>query len=227
MEFTRRGSLFEPHEHSFYGGRSSINLDGSHRERNDSKNQKTCTLVEKDSIIDAMKRIITILAIALSTVCGLADQERDAKIQKVYAMGVKYMKAGDYANAEKYLNAVVRADPKHGHARSALDQLKSARKKASASTLQRALQKVTLEQIELEELSVSEAIEALKAHVDNRNGEQPAPNFIIKDPGGKLSGKTVSLNLQNIPAETALNYILSLAGAQPKYTQYMVEIHPL
>jgi len=161
-------------------------------------------------------RIITIILITslLGLAYGEAPKTKQEKINLAYNVGMQAMQEGDFAKAEKYLKAVVKASPSHGNAKYGLLQLKQARSTAKNTKSKDRFNGVTIPKVEFEDLPFAEAIDAFRLLTDNANGERGAPNISIIDPNNKLEKKTVTVTLENVPANAVLNYLTDSAGAQ-------------
>ena len=173
-----------------------------------------------------MKTIITSVFI-MSLSFAMAQQPQavtNTQItpQALYQRGVMAMNRGDVVAAEKDLRAVLQAQPQNPHAKYALNQLLANREKIAARYRENMMKETKLEKVEYSDASVTECLESLTELVKNATQQKFSPNFVVKDPGGKLSSRTVSLNLSGVPAHMVLQYIASSAQCKVVYEQHAI-----
>jgi hypothetical protein len=175
-----------------------------------------------------MKTIVTSL-ILMSASSLLAQQPQavtnpQVSPQALYERGVMAMNRGDVANAEKDLRAALRANPQHPHAKYVLNQLMTNRDKIAARYRENMMKSTTVAKVEYSDASVSECLESLNKLVEEATKQKFTPNFILKDPTGKLKSKTVTLTLANIPASQVLQYIGSSANCKITYEEHAIVV---
>ncbi|MCU0796478.1 MAG: hypothetical protein MUF31_11135 [Akkermansiaceae bacterium] len=174
-----------------------------------------------------MKTTHLLAILALTITPALADKADDA-----YRKGMRAIAAGDVTAARSAFNEALKLRPNHPYARYQLSQLDqdtgqiTARKKASE------LAAVRLPNVDLKDVPLSDAIIALNQMVEEASAKQYGkdkaltPNFNIQDPKGELGKKEVTLQLKNVPAKTALDYILQQAGARVRFDEFATVIVP-
>lgn len=172
--------------------------------------------------------IITLLVFIGTSFADLSPQQKlEKRIAATYAAAVKAKKQGDLDTAEKYLNAVVKASPTHGNALFTLKQIRDERELAKNTKSAGSVNGVTIKEIAMDGVQFKEAIEMLSEIIDDSNGENVgAPNFVIVDPEKKLDDKTVSLQLNNVPAKNVFKYCLDAASATAAYGEFVITIRP-
>jgi len=74
--------------------------------------------------------------------------------------------------------------------------------------------------VEFSEVTLEEAVEGLRALSKVTTDGKIVPNIIIKDPA--LAGKTLSLNLRNLPLTEAIQYLAEMTGARATYDKHAV-----
>lgn len=176
-----------------------------------------------------MKRLKATLLVGLSlATCAHADkhQERANKIAAHYNAGVIAVKRGDSTKAKSSFQEVLRLQPGHGPARHQLNRLTLNISQVLEKQRVAQFKTTRLEQIDLKDASLQEALEGLNFLSGKATKNKFAPNFVIQDPAGKLSNKTVSLNMRNIPLAAALKYVLDQAGAKARYDKHATVITP-
>ena len=176
-----------------------------------------------------MKRLKATLLVGLSlATCAHADknQERANKIAAHYNAGVTAVKRGDSAKAKSAFHEVLRLQPGHGPARNQLNKLHLNIGQVLENQRIAKFKTTKLGQIDLKDASLQEALEALNFLSGKATKDKFSPNFIVQDPAGKLTKKTVSLNMRNIPLSAALKYVLDQTGARVRYDEHATVIRP-
>jgi len=171
----------------------------------------------------------TILSLLLMSTLGMAQQNQavsnpQVSPQALYNRGVLAMNRGDVVNAEKDLRAVLQAQPQHPHARYALNQLLLNRSKFAARDRENKMKQTIIAKVEYSDASVAECMESLTIQVKAATEQKFSPNFILKDPMGRLKDKTITLQLANIPASQVLQYIATTAQCKIVYEEHAIVI---
>lgn len=142
----------------------------------------------------------------------------------LYERGLIAMNQGDVISAERDLRAVLQAEPQHPHAKFALNQLVLNRDKIAARYRENMMKQTKVTKVEYSDATVSECLDSLNELVKQATGQKFTPNFIIKDPAGKLKSRNVTLNLANIPAAQILQYIASSAQCKVMYEEHAIVV---
>jgi hypothetical protein len=173
-----------------------------------------------------MKTILaSILLLSASSLLAQQGQTvNDAKstVQSHYTAGVLAVNRGDVTKAEKEFRAVLQLEPQNPHARFQLSQLMLNRTKIAATHRQLSMRQTVIADVDYVDATVSESLETLTVQVKKATKDKFAPNFIIKDPQGKLKDKTVTLKLANIPASQVIEYIASSTGCKITYEEHAI-----
>jgi hypothetical protein len=175
-----------------------------------------------------MKTIIA--SILLTSIASVTAQDSKpvstTQIQPkgLYERGLIAMNRGDVAAAEKNFRAVLQAQPEHPHARYALNKLLLNREKYAAVYRENMMKQTKIAKVEYSDAAVSECLESLTEQIKEATGQKFSPNFIIKDPAGKLKLNHVSLSLSNIPASQVLQYIASSAQCKIIYEEHAIVV---
>lgn len=169
--------------------------------------------------------------IALATTLGVHAQtptpaKPPTSAEALYRQGIAAEKAGDPAAARKAYTEALRAQPQHPHARYRLEQLKLTAPKIAAKGYEARIGSVVVPELKLDNASLGESLDALAAIIRKQSADQVSPNFIVQDPGQRLQGAKISLNLKNLPAKAALQYLLDQAGAKANYDEHAVVVTP-
>jgi hypothetical protein len=171
----------------------------------------------------------TILSLLLMSTLGMAQQNQavsntQVSPQALYNRGVLAMNRGDVVNAEKDLRAVLQAQPQHPHARYALNQLLLNRSKFAARDRENKMKQTIIAKVEYSDASVTECMESLTIQIKAATEQKFSPNFILKDPMGRLKDKSITLQLANIPASQVLQYIATTAQCKIVYEEHAIVI---
>ena len=145
-------------------------------------------------------------------------------VAATYTRGVLAMNRGEVAEAEKAFRAVLQVQPQHPHARYQLSQLMMNRDKLAAVQRENVMKQTIIAQIDFADASVSECLDSLTIMVKEATQQKFQPNFIIKDPQGKLNGKNVTLKLSKIPASQTLQYIAASTSCKVTYEEHAIII---
>jgi hypothetical protein len=90
--------------------------------------------------------------------------------------------------------------------------------KPEASALKRDYAGVTIPKIEMEEVTLTEALAGLRLLSKNASAGKVSPNVIVK--GADLGTKKLSLSLSNVPLSEALEYLAQLTGSKVSYEKH-------
>lgn len=173
-------------------------------------------------------KLRTMVACALTALILPLQAEENAavKAEKYYQHGVAAVKRGDATTARRSFGAALRLDPGHANARYQLMQLKGSEGKLAGRAREIQLGKVTLPEVQFEDASLAEVLEALDMLVRKQTKDQFSPNFVIQDSSGELAEKKVNIRLRNVPAKVILQYALDQARALARYDAHAVLIRP-
>ena len=174
-----------------------------------------------------MKRSIIIAALALFSSLPLLGNEADA----AYKRGMAAVARGDVNAARAAFKQTLEINPKHAYARFQLGKLNGNRGDLIAKARSNQLASIRIPEISLESVTLSEALQALGALVDEQVAKaEPksdfSPNFMIRDPKKELGEREVSLRLKNVPAKVAFDYLLEQAGATVRYDEHATVVSP-
>jgi hypothetical protein len=140
-------------------------------------------------------------------------------LNAVYQQGRAAFYQGDFTTAQQLLSRVAAANPKHPDTVRMLAYIR-ANHRAPDNTLKTQYATVILPKVEMSDVTLTEAIEGLRALSKNASGGKVVPNVIVK--GEELAQRKLSLSLSNIPLTEALNYVTQLAGAKASYDKHAV-----
>ena len=139
-------------------------------------------------------------------------------LNAIYQKGREAFHKGDFVTARAFLTQVAAANPSHPHTQNMLRYINAHAKQES--TLKRDYAAVTLPKIDMQEVTLQEAVTGLRVMAKNASQGKVSPNVIIK--GTALAEKKLSLNLANVPLTEAIEYLAQLSGAKATYDKHAV-----
>lgn len=170
-----------------------------------------------------MKTLIALTVIAFGCIPASA-QSAGQKAEAYYQKGLAAEKGGDPETALASYNAALELFPGHANARYRAGQVKINAATIKSGATEAKIGSVLIPAFQIEDATVSEAIELLSLLMDKETDGKIAPNFIIEDPKQKLAGTRISMQLKNIPVKAILDYIHSQANTKARYDEHAVVI---
>lgn len=170
--------------------------------------------------------IVVALTLGVCASSAETSDTREEKARSLYQQGISAMNDGKYDLAKMSFREVLRIYPTHPQAKRHLLHLNSNRSSLEVGKRKKVLRQVIIPKFDLDKASVQESMEMLSAHVKQASSNKVDPNFIVQDRTGAFAGKTVTLNLSNVPAETLLGYIVDQVGAIARYDSHAIVIKP-
>ena len=175
-----------------------------------------------------------IVAMTLGVFASLASTttayaEADARVQKAksfYQMGLHAMNEGNFDLAKTSFKGVLKIYPHHPQARAKLIHISTNRNSLEIGRRKAALRMVIIPKVNLKKTTIQEALEMLAVQVERESKKKVTPNFIVQDPTGGFKGRSVTLRLNRIPAETLLKYIVDQAAGNVRYDNHAIVITP-
>lgn len=140
-------------------------------------------------------------------------------LNAVYQQGRAAFYKGDMETAQQLLSRAAATNPKHTETANMLAYIR-ANHKGVDNTLKNQYAAVVLPKVDMSDVTLTEAIEGLRALSKNASGGKVTPNVIIK--GAELGQKKLSLSVANIPLSEALNYVTQLVEAKATYEKHAV-----
>ena len=80
--------------------------------------------------------------------------------------------------------------------------------------------------MDFEQLTIREALEILTIKIEQQTDKKITPNFIIRDLKGAFKNRTVTMQLNNLPANILLEYIANQVGGSIRYDRHAIVISP-
>jgi hypothetical protein len=173
----------------------------------------------KTSLIGARVSTAVVLAATAFWMSASSFVAKAEDLNVVYQQGRAAYYRGDMETAYRLLSKVAAANPKHTETANMLAYIR-ANYQPKDDSLKTQYAAVTLPKVEMADVTLTEAIEGLRALSKNASGGKVTPNVIVK--GEELAQRKLSLSLTNVPLTEALNYVTQLAGAKATYDKHAV-----
>lgn len=177
------------------------------------------------------KTTSTVVALTLGVCANFltpaqAADERADKARSYYQQGMVAMNEGKYQLARTSFREVLKIYPSHPQARRQLGYINSNINSLESNKRKKELHQVVISKVDIDKATVQDAVDVLSAHVKRESKNKVSPNFIVQDTAGGFAGKTVTLNLSNVPADTLLKYITDQVGAAVRFDKHAIVIRP-
>jgi hypothetical protein len=169
----------------------------------------------------AMKTTILLVVAAVLTAFAPASVRAADDVYVAYEEGRAAFNIGQFEIAREKLNYVLSKAPDHLPTRAMLAQIE-AKLGPNNTTLRKSYEKVVLEKVEFVDVSVEEALQALRTLSLRASQNKVSPNVIVKSPD--VAKRTISLNLTQVPLTEVLNYVAQLSGSKVVYDKNAVVI---
>lgn len=159
------------------------------------------------------------LAVSTTTTVRAADD-----LHVMYEEGRAAFHAGQYDLARERLSYVLAKAPGHLPTQAMLAQIE--RQIGPDNTLLRkSYEKVILPRVEFAEVTLEEALQAVRMLSLKASDNKVAPNVIVKSP--EIAKKSITLSLAQVPLSEVLNYLAQLTGSRLTYDKNAVVISSL
>lgn len=168
-----------------------------------------------------MKTTILLCAAALLAAFAPTTVRAVDDIHVTYEEGRAAFLAGQFDLAREKLAYVAAKAPDHLPTRAMLAQIE-AQLGPDNTMLRKSYEKVILDRVEFADVTVDEALQAVRMLAMKASQNKVAPNVIVKSPG--IGKKTISLNLAQVPLTEVLNYIAQLSESKVIYDKTAVVI---
>lgn len=143
---------------------------------------------------------------------------------ELQANAIRAFTAGDYKTAKILFQSLKSMDASNKAATNYLNII--ARKEAAqGATIESALRRIVIDQVNLKDVSAREAVEYVSQKVRAASKGKQVMNVVWMVP--ENLNPPVSLQLQNLPATEALRYILETSRLSASYEAHAVTIRPL
>ena len=164
--------------------------------------------------------ILLLLAAVLAAFAPVSVRAAD-DVYVSFEEGRAAFNAGHFEIAREKLAYVLSKSPDHVPTRAMLAQIE-AQLGPNNTILRKTYEKVILDKVEFADVSVDEALQAVRFLSLKASQNKVAPNVIVKSPD--IGKKTITLNLAQVPLTEVLNYIAQLSGGRVVYDKNAVVI---
>ena len=176
------------------------------------------------------KRRSAVMAVCVAVVAsaGAQDaQQSDAETARMlYRQGQLALKEGNADLARQSFTEVLRIDPQNVNARIQLDRLRGRGGEMAALRREHALKRFRIPEVDYDEVTLPEALQALSTMIEKQSEGEFSPNFVVRDPSGVFDTRPVSLQLRAVPANVVLKHLLELADARVRYDAHVIAVSP-
>ena len=169
------------------------------------------------------------MAVGLTLTCsGIAQDKQKTELNAAawYKKGLAALKVGKPEEAKVAFENVLKLKPGYSPAKYQLSRIPELNARAKLARRKALFANTLITEINFNDATLKEALEALDIYAVKASKEKLTPNFVIRDPKGKIKDKTVTLKMKNIPASVALKYILEGVGAAATFDEHATVIAP-
>lgn len=173
-----------------------------------------------------MKKICLIPILILTLPITALAEPPKAKLSANgwYKKGIAAMRAGDPDQAQTAFENALKVDPRHSPSKYQLGRIPELKLQAKVNKRKTLFEKTIIKEIDFQDATFSESLEALNKFAIEASKDEFAPNFVVQDPKGLLKDRRVTLKLNNIPVSAALKLILDQSGAVARYDEFATVI---
>ncbi|HSI64126.1 MAG TPA: hypothetical protein VLE43_13445 [Candidatus Saccharimonadia bacterium] len=161
-----------------------------------------------------MKTCLTLAIAVLGTALMSIPARAADDTYVLFEEGKAAFQAGQFEMAREKLSTVAERNPNHLPTQAMLAQIKQ-KIGVDNTKLRKAYSSVIIEKIDFADVSLEEAVDALRLLSKKASGDKVVPNIIIKSP--EIGKKSVTLTLSKVPLTEVLNYLAELTGAKLTY----------
>ncbi len=145
-------------------------------------------------------------------------------VEDLHRAASKAFESGDIATAEAVSRRVLTAVPNHIPTLDLVTRINDSKKAAARQAIKPKLAAVNFEKVKFDGESFRDAVGVIRRKLAEK---QTSVNILITDPSGKLHQAEVSaMELNNVPATSALEYLAEGADAKVVYRTDSVVISP-
>ena len=164
-----------------------------------------------------MSRAVIVAVVAFLSAASV--EGADVKdMNTVFQQGRAAFYKGDLETAKALLTQVAAVSPNHFETKALLAQINTYSK--ADTSLKKTYSGVTIPKVEFNEVTLSEALQALGAMSKNASAGKVIPNVIVKNP--EMGKKMLTLSLSNIPMTDVIDYLARMSGGKAVYEKHAV-----
>src|SRR4051812_20888974 len=172
-------------------------------------------------LFTAMKTTILLVVAAVLAAFAPTSVRAADDVYVSYEEGRAAFNAGQYDIAREKLAYVLSKAPDHLPTRAMLAQIE-AQLGPDNTILRKNYEKIILDRVEFADVSLDEALQAVRMLSLKASQNKVAPNVIVKDP--EAGKKILSLNLARVPLSEVLSYLAQLTNSRLVYDKTAVLI---
>lgn len=165
-----------------------------------------------------VKRIIPLLCSVVLALTSVSAQQSD-----MMAEAVRAYNTGDYVTAKSLFQSLVSLNPRNDAAKKYLAQIVI--KEKSGPSMENRLKQMILPKVDFQNTTPREAMTYVSQQVNKNIKDNQKLNIVWLVPAN-MEVPSVTLNLQNTPANEVLRYIAEMAGLKLDYEEYALKVTP-
>jgi hypothetical protein len=170
-----------------------------------------------------MKTLI-FLIVTLCGSHGVFAESASEKAEAWYQKGLAAEKSGDPATAIAAYKTALKFHAGHAKARFQLGEVKINAGSIKADAAEAKIGGIMIPAYQIEDATIQEALGLLAAMIEKQSKEEITPNFVVEDPGKKLTDAKITMNLKNVPVSAILKYIHAQTQTKIRYDEHAVVI---
>ncbi len=150
-------------------------------------------------------------------------QKKRVSLKQVYEQGRAAYYSDNFDLAKKKFELVLKYKPSHQLSKSYLSYI-SQREAARGGNpaMQKQMHALVLEEVDLDEITIAEAVEYLTLNAIKQSKGTFKPNIVLKNLSPGHKSRTFQLKLHNVPLDFALKTAGELAGIRFDFEKYAV-----
>ena len=178
--------------------------------------------------MNRIRSAVLAVCVAVTASAGAQDasESRVDAARMLYRQGLLALNEGNADLARQSFTEALRLNPQHVNARIQLDRLRDRSGEMAALRREHALKRYVIPQVDYDEVTLPEALEALSTVIEKQSEGKFSPNFVIRDPSGAFEDRPLSLQLRGVPAHIVLKHLVELADAGVRYSAHVIAITP-
>ena len=171
--------------------------------------------------------LLTVGALLALGPCTLGQKPAGSKASTLYKQGLHAIDQGQADLARACFQEVLRLQPSNTSAKFQLKRLNVTSGSLLAKKRQLQLKKIIIPVVDFDDLTLPEALDAIKALIQKQPDKKFTPNFLVQDPTDVFEERKFTLKLGNLPASVILQYCLENARATARFDPHAIVIRPL
>ncbi len=170
--------------------------------------------------------VVGTLAILMAVMAAATGQvaAEGKTLKDVYNDSVKLYDAGQYAEALKGFELVLKKAPRYVYARNYAVKCRQAIEagKKPVINIEKQLADIKIPSVEFDKTDLGTVLEYLSKKTEELSGGKVSANIIYQGTDEDRKSKVVTLSLRNVPVTEVITYVGRLTGTNFKYEQYAI-----